>query len=331
MDSTLDDKLAEEQITKSLEEQFSNRINLAHEEEVGPLAPPTRRKTSRAAPATIHRSAGRRYVAFVGSLLAASIGVAAWRWSSSVDTAKMAPSEPAALTQAAPDAAAPKDVAPTAVALSSEFARQLQPMAHDFAALRQTVEQLEVRQEQLVRDNENLVSQIKASREEMARSDSTIDQIKATQMQMARDGQTLTERLNASQEQLAHIIANASEPTVMPEEPKGDARNTTAASAAVGQCRPDAKADAEPGAAASQKATTVIGMAMVSALEGHRMILGTRARRNRQSTPFPVSIGLALSKAAIGTSARGSISAVIRFGIVCRAEITRPCSITRSC
>ncbi|MGY3075925.1 hypothetical protein ACVWZZ_002296 [Bradyrhizobium sp. LM6.10] len=64
------------------------------------------------------------------------------------------------------------------------------------------------------------MSQIKASREEMARSDSTIDQIKATQMQMARDGQTLTERLNASQEQLAHIIANASEPTVMPEEPK---------------------------------------------------------------------------------------------------------------
>jgi hypothetical protein len=66
MDSTLDDKLAEEQITKSLEEQFSNRVNLAHEEEVGPLAPPTRRKTSRAPPATIHRSAGRRYVAFVG-------------------------------------------------------------------------------------------------------------------------------------------------------------------------------------------------------------------------------------------------------------------------
>lgn len=215
MDSTLDDKLAEEQITKSLEEQFSNLVNLAHEEEVGPLAPPTRRKTSRAPPATIHRSAGWRYVAFVGSLLAASIGVAAWRWSSSVDTAMMAPSDPAPLTRAAP-----KDVAPTAVALSSEFARQLQPMAHNYAALRQTVEQLEVRQEQLVRDNENLVSQIKASREEMARNNSTIDQIKATQMQMARDGQTLTERLNASQEQLAHVIANASEPNVMPEEPK---------------------------------------------------------------------------------------------------------------
>ena len=125
----------------------------------------------------------------------------------------MAPSDPAPLTQAAPEAAAP-----TAVALSSEFAQQLQPMARDFAALRQTVEQLKVRQEQLVRDNENLASQLKASREEMARN--IIDQIKATQIQMARESQTLTERLNASQEQLARVIANASEPKVMPEEPK---------------------------------------------------------------------------------------------------------------
>ena len=146
-------------------------------------------------------------------------------------------------------------------------------MARDLAALRQTVEQLKVRQEQLVRDNENLASQLKASQEEMARNNSIIDQIKATQIQMARESQTLTERLNASQEQLARVIANASEPKVMPEEPKvmprrakGDARNTTAASAAVGQCRPGAKADANPGAAASQKTATVIGMAMVSAL-----------------------------------------------------------------
>jgi TolA-binding protein len=214
MDSTLD-KLAEEQITKSLEEQFSNLVTLAREEEVGPLAPPTRRKTPRAPPATIHRSAGWRYVAFLGCLLAASIGAAAWRWSSSVDTAMMAPSDPAPLTRAAP-----KDVAPTAVALTSEFAQQLQPMARDLAALRQTVEQLEVKQEQLVRDNENLASQLKASREEMARNNSTIDQIKATQIQMARESQTLTERLNASQEQLAHVVANASEPNVTPEAPK---------------------------------------------------------------------------------------------------------------
>jgi outer membrane murein-binding lipoprotein Lpp len=214
MDSTLD-KLAEEQITKSLEEQFSKLVNLAREDEVGPLASPTKRKTSRAPPATIHRS-GWRYVALLGSLLAASIGAAAWRWSSSVDTAMMVPSEPAPLTRTAPDAAARKDVAPPAAALSSEFAQQL----HDVAALRQTVEQLEVRQEQLVRDSENLVSQIKASREEMARNNSTIDQIKLTQIQMARENQTLTERLNASQEQLAHVVANALEPNVTPEAPK---------------------------------------------------------------------------------------------------------------
>ncbi|MCK1745155.1 hypothetical protein IVA80_31215 [Bradyrhizobium sp. 139] len=218
MDSTLD-KLAEEQITKSLDEQFSKLVNLAREEEVGPLAPPTKRKTSRAPPTTIHRS-GWRYVALLGSLLAASIGAAAWRWSSSVDTAMMAPSQLAPLTRAAPDATARKDVAPPPAALSSEFAQQLQPMARDVAALRQTVEQLEVRQEQLVRDSENLVSQIKASREEIARNTSTIDQIKVTQIQMARESQTLTERLNASQEQLAHVIANALEPNVTPEAPR---------------------------------------------------------------------------------------------------------------
>jgi TolA-binding protein len=207
VDSTLDD----EQIA-SLKEQISN---LAREAGPSPSAPPTSMKTSRAPLATIHRLADWRYVAFVGSLLAASIGVAAWWWSSSVDTAMMAPSDPAPLTQAAPEAAAP-----TAVALSSELAQQLQPMARDLAALRQTVEQLEVRQEQLVRDNENLASQLKASREEVARNNSIIDQIKATQIQMARESQTLTERLNASKEKLARVIANDSEPKVMPEEPK---------------------------------------------------------------------------------------------------------------
>ena len=59
----------------------------------------------------------------------------------------MAPSDPAPLTQAAP----------TAVALSSDLAQQLQPIAHDLAALRQAVAQLEMRQGQLVRDNEATV------------------------------------------------------------------------------------------------------------------------------------------------------------------------------
>ena len=90
MDSTLDDKFAEGQIA-SLEEQLSN---LAREAGVSPSAPPTSMKTSRAPLATIHRLADWRHVAFVGSLLAASIGVAAWWWSSSADTAMMAPSDP---------------------------------------------------------------------------------------------------------------------------------------------------------------------------------------------------------------------------------------------
>ena len=210
MDSTLDDKLAEGRLA-SLEEQLSN---LAREAGFNPSDPPTSMKTFRAPLATIHRLTGW-LVAFVSSLLAASTGVAAWWWLSSVDAAMMAPSDTAPLTQAAPEAAAP-----TAVALSSEFAQQLQPMARDFAALRQTVEQLKVRQEQLVRDNENVASQLKASQAEMARNNNIIEEIKAAQIQMARESETVTERLNASQEQLSRVIANASEPKVMPEEPK---------------------------------------------------------------------------------------------------------------
>ena len=216
MESTLYDKLREGQIP-SLEEQFSN---LTREAGISPSAPPTSVKTSRAPLTTIHRLADWRHVAFVGSLLTVSIGLAAWCWSPSVDTAMMAPLDQAPLSQAAREVAAPKDVAPTAVAPSSELAQQLQPMARDLAASRQTVEQLKARQEQLVRDNENLVSQLKASREEMARSNSTIDEIKATQIQMARENQTLTERLNASQEQLARVIANEAEPRAVPEAPK---------------------------------------------------------------------------------------------------------------
>jgi hypothetical protein len=215
MDSTLNDKLMEEQLASLDDEQFSN---LARQLGVNPSDPPASIKTFRAPLATIHQLANWRYVAFVGSLLAASIGVAAWWWSSSAHTAIMAPSAPAPLTQAAPEAVAPKDAAPTAVALSSDLAQQLQP--RDLAALRQAVEQLKVRQEQLVRDNEDVASRLKASQEEMARNNNIIEQIKATQIQMARESETVTERLNASQEQLAHVVANASEPKVMPEKPK---------------------------------------------------------------------------------------------------------------
>jgi TolA-binding protein len=223
MDSTLDDRLAERQIA-SLEEQFSN---LARETGFSPQAPSTSMKTARALLATRHRLAGWRYAAFAGSLLAACIGVAAWWWSSSADTAMVAPSAPIALTRAAAEAAAPKDVAPAAVAVPAGLEQQLQPMARDLAALRQTVEQLKVRHEQLVRDNENLASQFEAGRKEIARNSDIIDQLKATQIQMARESQTLTERVNASQEQLGRVTASALEPkalpetsTMIPEEPK---------------------------------------------------------------------------------------------------------------
>jgi hypothetical protein len=61
MVSMLDDnKLAEGQIESCLS-------NLLSEAGVSPSAPPTTMKTSRAPRATIHRSAGWRYVVFVGS------------------------------------------------------------------------------------------------------------------------------------------------------------------------------------------------------------------------------------------------------------------------
>jgi len=208
MKSMLDDRLAEGQIA-SLEEHLSN---LTREAGLDPLATPASMKRSPATLATIQ--AAWRYVAFVGCLLAACIGVASWWWSSSADAVTMAPSDLALVTPAAPDA-----VAPTAVALRSELSQQLEPMARDLAALSQTVEQLKARQEQLISDNENLASQLKASREESARNNSIIDQLKADQIQMARESLALTERLNATEGQLARVIANASEPKAMPEAP----------------------------------------------------------------------------------------------------------------
>lgn len=203
MDSTLDDRFVERQIAEQLS-------SLTREAGVGPSDPPTNmKKTSHDTRVTPHQSANWRHVAFGCSLLAASIGVA-WWWSSAP---AMAPS------QAQPEAVAPKAAEPSAIALS-DLAQQLQPLTRDLAALRQAVEQLKVRQEQLVRDNENLASQLKASREEIARNNSIIVETKAVQTQMARESQALTERLNASQEQLTRVIANTSAPTVMPEEPK---------------------------------------------------------------------------------------------------------------
>ncbi|XIA66862.1 hypothetical protein ACFIOY_13770 [Bradyrhizobium sp. TZ2] len=131
-------------------------------------------------------------------------------------------------------------------------------MTRDLAALRQAVEQLKVRQEQLVRDNENVASQLKASQEEMARNNNIIEQIKVTQMQMARESETVTERLNASQEQLAGVIANASEPKVSPEEPKVMPEIPLPRPRAVGQVAQTQKPAPTP-ALPQAKTATVIG------------------------------------------------------------------------
>ncbi|SFH73688.1 hypothetical protein [Bradyrhizobium sp. Gha] len=204
MDSTLDEKLPEGMFA-SLEEQLSN---LTREAGVNPSGPPTSMRTF-SPRQMIQELADWRYLACVGSLLAASVGVAAW-WSSSAHTETIARSDPAPLTQATQPPIAP----------APDLAQQLQPIEHDLAALRQAVAQLEMRQGQLVRDNENVASELKASQAQIARNNIIVEQIKANQTQAERESEAVTERLNESQRQLARVIAITSEPKVSPEQPK---------------------------------------------------------------------------------------------------------------
>jgi hypothetical protein len=141
---------------------------------------------------------------FVGLLLAAGIGVAAYddaakqiiaKWAPQLvqtsslppenpglpaqptppavqaDAAMAAPSQPAPLAQTRQ----PEGVAPAA-ALSPESAQLLQTMARDLATVRQeneqlkaSIEQLKTNQEQMTRDNARAAEQFKASQEQMAR------------------------------------------------------------------------------------------------------------------------------------------------------------------
>ncbi|WP_050424673.1 hypothetical protein [Bradyrhizobium tropiciagri] len=221
MDTMLDNRVAEGRLT-SLEEQLSN---FAREAGVSPSSPTTGTKGPRALRATIHRFKDWRYPASVGFVLLASIVGGAWWWSS-VGTAVVPSSKPTSLTQASPN-----DIAPTAVVLSPDLAQQLQLMAHDLASLRQVVEQLRLRQEQLARDNDSAASQIAAGQAEIARNNNVVDQIKAVQVQMTQESKTVTERLNASQEQLTRLIANTSPPKAEPEETKQTSDQPTVTSA----------------------------------------------------------------------------------------------------
>jgi hypothetical protein len=139
---------------------------------------------------------------FVGLLLAACIGVAAYddaakqiiaKWAPQLvqtssplenpglpaqptppavqaDAAMAAPSQPAPVAQTGPEGVAP------AGALSPESAQLLQTMARDLATVRQeneqlktSIEQLKTNQEQMTRDNARAAEQFKTSQEQMAR------------------------------------------------------------------------------------------------------------------------------------------------------------------
>lgn len=146
---------------------------------------------------------------FTGLLLVACIGVAAvaWRRSSGDDAAKAAPPQPIALAQTAPE-----HVAPSATTASPELMQLLQPMARELATLGKEIERLEARQEQLARDNTNVVEQLKASQEQMTRDIANVaGQLKTNQEQMARDIANVAELLKTSQEQMARDIAKVSE------------------------------------------------------------------------------------------------------------------------
>src|SRR5258706_905395 len=161
------------------------------------------RAARRAVPGKRPSRGGRAVRGFIGLMLAACIGVAAFAWQSpygdparqiiagwapqlvltsllplekpglsaqpgppavQAAAAKAAPPQPALSTQTAPE-----DVAPTAVALSPELTQLLQSMARDLATLGQAVEQLKVSQQQMARDHVNAVDLLRASQEQMTR------------------------------------------------------------------------------------------------------------------------------------------------------------------
>ena len=128
------------------------------------------------------------------------------------------PVDSALLAKATPETTALKDATPTAFQ-SSDLAEQFQIMTRDLTALRETIEQLKVKQDQSNRDNENVEVLLKASQEQMARNIGLIEQIKASQAQLAREGGKSADQLKAGQGQPTDVIANASQP--LPNELNG--------------------------------------------------------------------------------------------------------------
>ncbi|MGH6644744.1 MAG: hypothetical protein ACRED3_18820 [Bradyrhizobium sp.] len=142
-----------------------------------------------------------------GILLAAGIGVGAVIWlGSSGDAAKTAPSQPAALAQAAPTAAVSPEVTPL-----------LQSMARDLASMGKEIEQLKAGRDLMARDNANLSEQLKASQEQLTRTVARLsEQLKASQEQAARDNANVADQVRGLREQLTSVMSRVSEPNAPP-------------------------------------------------------------------------------------------------------------------
>jgi septal ring factor EnvC (AmiA/AmiB activator) len=168
----------------------------------------------------------------IGSLFAATaIGVVAFVWQSSYfDTAKL------------PLVQAQQVVAPTAAPMSPELAQPLRTMAHDLANLAQGIEQLKTSQEQMVRDNEAVGTQIKAALSQMTRDNATVgalktalsqmtrdnaavaEQLKAALSQMTRDNAAVADHLKATQEQMVRLAATRARRKSVPTLPQAEAQ-----------------------------------------------------------------------------------------------------------
>ena len=166
--------------------------------------PRTRTNTLRPAVLGNRPSPGGRAIrGFIGLLLAACVGVAAFvsqssygdaarqivaKWAPQLvstsslplanpgrsaqpdpPTARVVAAQTASPQAAPPAQTASQDVAPTVAPVSSELAQLLQTMARDLANVEQGIEQLKASQEQMVRDNAKTVEQLKASQEQMTR------------------------------------------------------------------------------------------------------------------------------------------------------------------
>jgi FtsZ-binding cell division protein ZapB len=145
---------------------------------------------------------------FAVILLAAGIGTTAIIWLGSTgDAAKKAPSQPAALAQAAP----------TAAALPPELTPLLQSMARDLASMGKEIEQLKAGRELMARDNAKLSEQLRSSQEQLSRAVAQVsEQLKASQDQLARDNANVAEQMRGMQGQLTSVMSRAPEQNAAP-------------------------------------------------------------------------------------------------------------------